>query len=114
MCAKRYEDGECQCMIDFHNNDSNGSMSGTLTFMGEVFEISGNWAAAGSVPGRNASAFGLYGINQDNATDYIGAVGTMKGPGASPDEITLNLCRSSSGDGLQYGWSGTLLPDTGG
>ncbi len=112
MCSKRYEDGVCECMIDFHNHDATGAMSGTLTFMDKTYEITGNWAASGSVPGRNASAFGLYGVNQDEATEYISAVGTMKGPGRAPEEVFLNLNRSASSDGEQYGWSGTLLPDT--
>lgn len=110
MCSKKYDDGTCQLMIDFNNQDATGAMSGTLTFEDQVFNITGNWAASGSVPGRHASAFGLYGVNQQDATSYVAVTGTMVGPGNAPESIAMNLIRAKSSDGDQYGWSGTLLP----
>jgi hypothetical protein len=112
MCSKRYDDGVCECMMDIHTIDATGAMSGTVTFMNKAYSITGSWAASGSVPGRNASAFAFYGSNSDEATEYISAVGTMTGPGRAPEEISMNLNRSDSGDGNQFGWSGLLHPDT--
>lgn len=114
MCSKRYPDDGCQVMIDFHNDDAVGKVGGTLTFEGVEYEVDGNWAASGSVPGRHDSAFALWGTNKKAATVYIAAAGTMIGPGSAPESIQMNLVRSSAADGEQYGWSGKLLPDNSG
>ena len=110
MGSAPHHDGSRDVVIAFVNDDSNGSMSGTLTFMGRTFYISGNWAAAGSIPGRNFSAFALWGTDQQAATEYVAAAGTMAGPGTAPKSIQLNLIRASAGDDQQYGWSNKLLP----
>lgn len=110
MGSEPHSDGTRDVTINFNNDDSNGQMQGVVTFEGAEFSIHGNWAASGSLPGRNASAFGLSGSNQVDATIYIAAVGTMQGPGGAPESITLNLNRASSGDGEQYGWDGILKP----
>ena len=110
MGSKPYTDGTRDLVINFTNDDSNGQMTGTLTFKKEVFTINGDWAAEGSVPGRNYSAFGLSGSDQSKPTVYVAAVGTMVGPGVSPDSILINLVRSSTDNGQQYGWDGELTP----
>jgi hypothetical protein len=110
MGSKPHGDGSRDVVIAFQNDDSNGAMSGTVQFEGGTFRISGNWAASGSVPGRNYSAFALWGSNQQGATQYIAATGTMVGPGPSPQAVQLNLIRVSTADDLQYGWDGKLLP----
>jgi len=110
MGSAPHPDGSRDVVIVFQNDDSNGAMAGTLTFEGGTFGISGNWAASGSISGRNYSAFALYGSNGQAATQYIAATGTMAGPGPSPQSIQLNLIRVSTGDDLQYGWDGKLLP----
>ena len=71
MGSAPHHDGSRDVVIAFVNDDSNGSMSGTLTFMGRTFYINGNWAAAGSIPGRNFSAFALRGTDQQAATDRL-------------------------------------------
>lgn len=96
--------------IDFQNDDSIGKMTGTLVFQGVTYYVEGNWAASGSIPGRNHSAFALWGSDQQAATVYVAVAGTMDGPGAAPDDIDLNLIRVSTGDDEQYGWSGRILP----
>lgn len=108
--SKPYPDGSRDVVIAFQNNDANGQMSGTLQFKGDTYHVNGNWAASGSVPGRNYSAFALWGSNQQGATVYVAAAGTMVGPGGSPQEIVLNLIRASTADDEQYGWDGLLLP----
>lgn len=108
--SEPHPDGSRDVVIAFQNDDSNGQMSGTLVFKGDTYYVNGNWAASGSVPGRNFSAFALWGSNQQGATVYIAAAGTMAGPGPSPKSIDLNLIRASTGDDEQYGWDGLLLP----
>lgn len=108
--SEQHPDGSRDVIIDFQNDDSNGQMSGTLQFQGDTYHVNGNWAASGSVPGRNYSAFALWGSDQQGATQYVAAAGTMAGPGDSPQSIDLNLIRASTGDDEQYGWDGELLP----
>jgi hypothetical protein len=110
MGSKPHPDGSRDVAIAFSNDDSTGAMSGSVQFEGGTFQIAGNWAASRSVPGRNYSAFALWGSNQQGATQYIAATGTMVGPGTSPQMIQLNLIRVSTADDLQYGWDGKLLP----
>lgn len=89
--SEQNPDGSRDVTIAFSNDDSNGQMSGTL-------------------PGRNYSAFALWGSNQQGATVYVAAAGTMVGPGTAPQSIDLNLIRASTIDDEQYGWDGKLLP----
>lgn len=110
MASEQQSNGSPVVVISFQNDDSNGQMSGTLQFQGDTYYVNGNWAASGSVPGRNYSAFALWGSDQQGATQYIAAAGTMIGPGGSPESIDLNLIRASTGDDEQYGWDGKLLP----
>lgn len=110
MGSKAHPDGSRDVIINFQNDDANGQMSGTLQFQGDTYYVNGNWAASGSVPGRNYSAFALWGTDQQGATQYVAAAGTMAGPGTAPQSIDLNLIRASTGDDEQYGWDGELLP----
>jgi len=96
--------------IDFNNDDATGSMLGTLVFEGATYHITGNWAASGSIPGRNFSAFALWGSDQNDATVYVAVAGLMTGPGGSPESVQLSLTRTSTSDGEMYGWDGQLLP----
>lgn len=108
-CAP-HPDGSRDVIISFQNDDSVGLMLGTLQFQGATYYINGNWAASGSIPGRNFSAFALWGSDQQAATQYVAAAGTMAGPGTAPESIDLNLIRTSTGNDQQYGWDGLLLP----
>jgi hypothetical protein len=110
MGSEVHSDGSRDVVISFQNDDSNGQMSGTLVFQGDTYYINGNWAASGSVPGRNFSAFALWGTDQQGATQYVAVAGTMVGPGGAPQSIDLNLIRASTGNDQQYGWDGLLLP----
>lgn len=102
--------GDREVTINFSNDDSIGKMTGSLVFKGINYAINGNWAAAGSILGRNHSAFALWGSDQQSATMYVAVAGTMDGPGNAPVDIDMNLIRVSTGDDEQYGWSGRLLP----
>jgi hypothetical protein len=110
MGSEQHPDGSRDVVIAFVNDDANGQVGGTLTFQGRTFYVNGNWAASGSIPGRNYSAFALWGTDQQAATEYVAATGTVNGPGPAPVRIDLNLIRVSTGDDSQYGWDGTLLP----
>lgn len=110
MGSEPYHDGTRDVTINFVNNDATGAVGGQLWFKGMLFNVNGSWAAAGSVPGRNVSAFALWGADSAGATDYIAATGTMTGPGSTPVSIFINLIRVETSDGQQYGWDGELKP----
>lgn len=110
MGSEVNSDGSRDVIIAFQNDDANGQMSGTLQFKGRSFYVNGNWAASGSVPGRNFSAFALWGTDGQDATEYVAVAGTMVGPGPAPESIDMNLIRVSTADDEQYGWDGLLLP----
>jgi hypothetical protein len=110
MGSPAHPDGTRDVVIAFANNDATGQVGGTLTFFGHSYQVYGNWAAAGSIPGRNFSAFALWGTDNQGATQYIAATGTMAGPGPSPQAVQLNLIRVQTESGQQYGWDGKLLP----
>ncbi|TRD11865.1 hypothetical protein FGU71_08365 [Erythrobacter insulae] len=90
--------------------NGNGQMAGTVVFQDVNYAVTGEWAAADSVPGRNYSAFFLGGSDDQTAPEFIAVGGTMKGPGSAPVSISMNLIRTDSTDGLQYGWSGEMVP----
>ena len=84
MGSEEHSDGSRDVVIAFENDDSDGQMSGTLQFQGDTYTINGQWAASGSWPGRNFSAFALWGKDQQAGTQYVAVAGTMIGPGPSP------------------------------
>lgn len=110
MGSKPYHDGSRDVIINFLNDDATGTVGGQLWFKGMLYTVHGSWAASGSVPGRNVSAFALWGSDSAGATDYVAATGTMDGPGNLPTSIQLNLIRVETTNGQQYGWDGLLMP----
>ncbi|MEO1044032.1 MAG: hypothetical protein AAFX04_01175 [Pseudomonadota bacterium] len=107
--SKPYDDGSRDVILAV-NATGAGPVTGTLTFKQVEYTANGDWAASGSVPGRNYSAFYVGGSDNQSAPEFIVAAGTMKGSGADPDSISINIVRTDSTDGLQYGWDGELLP----
>ncbi len=89
--------------------DGNGGLNGTFVTALGSYPVSGSWAASGSIPGRNASAFSFSGT-AGNPNTFIAAVGIMTGPGGSPVRIDLRVSESSSGDGSLTESAATLLP----
>lgn len=110
MGSKPYHDGSRDVIINFVNDDATGVVGGQLWFKGMLYNVHGSWAASGSMPGRNVSAFAIWGSDGAAATDYVAATGTMDGPGNSPQSIAINLIRVETTNGQQYGWDGDLLP----
>jgi hypothetical protein len=94
------------------NADGNGGMSGTLIVDGTNFAINGNWAASGSLPGRNASVFFVAGEHDIGSSlpDYLGASGNMVGPGDWPQSIQIAGSTCSTNDGVVNPFDVTLLP----
>ncbi|MDB5679024.1 hypothetical protein [Sphingomonas bacterium] len=110
MGSEPHSDGSRDVIMAFQNNDANGQVAGTLTFKNTAYSVDGNWAAAGSVTGRNYSAFALWGSDNQGATQYVAATGTLDDSSGSLKAIQLNLIRVSTGDDRQFGWDGVLLP----
>ncbi len=104
----RNADGAVEIYV---NAAGDGLVTGMVEFEHKSYTVTGQWAAAGSVKGRNYSAFTLSGSDGRSAPEFIAAAGTMKGPGNAPETISLNLIRTDSTDGLQYGWDGELKPE---
>lgn len=98
--------------VDLNAGD-NGSLSGNITFNGERIAVSGGWSAAGSIPGRGASAFSFCGRTNppSDVPMWIAASGTMAGPGTKPTGIDIRLTASSSADGAHQPYSATLTPN---
>jgi hypothetical protein len=87
-----------------------GAVSGTLTSGPATYTVSGHWAASGSVPGRNASAFSVSGQSSAAAPVFVAAAGIMVGPGGSPRSVSIQLSESSSADGTVKETAAALTP----
>jgi hypothetical protein len=88
-------------------------MNGTLTYQGKSYSVTGTWAASGSMPQRNASAFALSGFTgklTEGMPNFIAATGIMTGPGGSPTKIDIQADSSSSADGTIQRYTGVLYP----
>lgn len=88
-----------------------GAVTGTLT-VGKDFNVHGEWAAAGSVAGRNASAFEVLGTSEvsPGASDLLAAAGTMTGSGAWPQKVDISGSVASISNTNNDSFQGTLLP----
>jgi len=95
------------------NADGNGALNGDVTHMGRVFSVAGSWAAAGSIPGRNASAFSFAGrtSTRPDVPSFLSASGIMAGSGDAPQNIQIQLDVTSSADGTFEQYSDVLIPD---
>jgi hypothetical protein len=86
-------------------------LTGTLTFQGSGYGVSGGWAASGSVIGRNFSAFALWGSSSSgDAPNLISATGTMTGSGSAPTQIDIQVDIASSSNGTLDHYRGVLVP----
>lgn len=97
--------------LDLNANDD-GAISGSVTHDGREYPVTGAWAASGSIPGRNASAFALSGRTQTtpDVPNFLAAAGIMTGPGNNPTRIDIRASVSSSSDGSLSYYSGALIP----
>ena len=85
-------------------------LTGTIEVEGTTYGVAGSWAASGSVPGRNYSAFAVWGSTSESATRYVAAAGIMLGLAGAPTQIDIQVGVSSSADGTLSRHSATLLP----
>jgi len=94
------------------NAADNGALNGALTYAGASYNVAGGWDAAGSVPGRNYSAFSVVGgtPKKTDVPNWISASGIMAGPGAAPTQINIQADVSSSSDGSLKHYEGVLVP----
>jgi len=94
------------------NAADNGALNGTLTYTGAGYNVAGGWDAAGSVPGRNYSAFSLSGRTPSlpDVPNWISAGGIVTGPGTAPTQINIQADVSSSSDGSLKHYEGVLVP----
>lgn len=96
------------------NADGNGNLSGTMTYdpldqgpnFPASYAVTGNWAASGSLPGRNYSAFSFSGRSADPDPNSIAVAGIMTGSGSSPTSIDLYLIWTSSATGAPENYGG--------
>jgi hypothetical protein len=89
--------------------DDNGPLSGALTYDGQTYNVSGGWDASFSIPGRNFSAFSVFGRTGNTIPDFVAATGIMTGAGTAPTQIAIQLDVSSSNDGTIQHFKGVLV-----
>jgi hypothetical protein len=106
--ASKAEDDHSQEMVTaLQENDANGALSGTVTFRKRVFSVTGQWAAKGSVPGRNASVFWFGGSTSDAAPCFLVASGDLDNS-TSPATMAITVTTANAGDGDDWGYNGIL------
>lgn len=107
FASKPEDDGTVEMTVTLTEDDTNGAISGTVDFRKSTYTVTGNWAAAGSVPGRKASVFWFGGDCEDVATHYLAAVGDLGTHGAT-QFMNIAVITASSGDGKDFGYNGQL------
>lgn len=107
FASKAEDDGTVVMTIALSEDDSNGNLGGSVKFRGTTYAVTGQWAAKGSVTGRNASVFWFGGTSPDSAPTFIAAAGDVD-LGVSPATMDIAVTTASSGDGDDYGYNGRL------
>lgn len=108
MSEWRLASSDHRCSVALEAND-NGPLSGALTYEGQTYNVAGGWDASFSVPGRNFSAFSLFGRTGNPIPDFVAATGIMTGPGTAPTQIDIQLDVSSSNAGTIQHYKGVLV-----
>lgn len=92
--------------------DGNGGVNGSMSIYGLEYAVSGEWAASGSVAGRNASAFSITGSHSTapDVPNYLAAAGIMAGPGQWPTSVTIAGNVAPSGVEGDRNFAVSLLP----
>lgn len=101
------DDGTVTLVVALTSDDSTGNWNGTAKFRGVPYAVEGQWAAAGSVPGRNDSVFWFGGANAD-ASAFIAAAGDLL-MSQTPNAMQIAVTTASAGDGRDYGYNGKLI-----
>lgn len=104
----RLASSDRRCSVALEAND-NGPLSGALTYEGQTYNVAGGWSASFSVPGRNFSAFSLFGRTGNSIPDFVAATGIMTGAGTAPTQIDIQLDVSSSNAGTTEHYKGVLV-----
>ena len=97
------------CSVALVANDD-GPLNGALTYNGQTYNVAGGWDAAFSVPGRNFSAFAVFGRTGNAIPDFVAATGIMTGGSTAPAQIAIQLDVSSSNVGTIQHYKGVLVP----
>lgn len=105
--SKPEQDGSIELKLSLNEIDSNGALSGTALFRSVSYNVTGQWAAAGSVPGRNASVFWFGGANGDISA-FLVAAGDIKYSG-DPRYMDITVITASAGDGDDYGFNDRIF-----
>lgn len=100
------QDGNVTLLVTLTSDDSTGNWNGTANFRGTPFSVTGQWAAAGSVPGRRDSVFWFGGSNADASAFLVGAGDLFFA--TSGDSMQIAVTTASAGDGRDYGFNGKL------
>ena len=108
--TKPDDNGQREAFIDIETDDRTGHLKGTVTFQQVAYSVTGHWAAAGSVEGRNYSCLAMCGPDGSPAPEMIALAGTLAGKGAAPSGISANLIRTDSKTGQQYGFHADMVP----
>lgn len=100
------DDGKVTMLVTLTSDDATGALSGTAKFRDVPYSVTGQWAAAGSVPGRNDSVFWFGGANADVSAFLVGAGDLIFS--TTPATMQIAVTTASAGDGRDYGYNGKL------
>lgn len=96
--------------LDAVSNDDTGQMTGTIRIGAMQFDVTGVWAAAGSVPGRKNSAIALSGSCKDRITTFVTLNGTIDADMVNIESVIVltftdpKYRQRSSGRWTSYGY----------
>jgi hypothetical protein len=109
MAEWRLVSSDHRCGVSLEAGDD-GPLTGALTLDGQTYNVAGGWDASFSVPGRNFSAFAVFGKTGNPIPDFVAATGIMTGGGTAPTDIGIMLDVSSCSDGTIQHYEGILIP----
>lgn len=101
------DDHVVELMLDLNSDDATGQWNGTAAFRSVTYSVTGQWAAAGSVPGRKDSVFWFGGANAD-ASMFIVAAGDLL-LSQTPHMMQIAVTTASTADGADFGYNGKLV-----
>lgn len=107
--SKPNDDGSSDIVLVLTGDDATGNLSGTYTYKGDVFKVTGAWAAAGSVADRNFNAMSFSGADSTSGTVFVAATGTFASNISGGMNMQFNALRVSTQNDRQYGWDGDLF-----
>lgn len=106
--SKPEDDGTVEITVNLQSDDSTGALTGTVDFRKSTYSVNGNWAAAGSVPGRKTSIFWFGGGCEAVATHYLVAAGDLGTHASGGAYMNIAVVTANSADGQDFGYNGQL------